>query len=140
MRSAVALMLAATLVPGCFPHNSRNRTIAEIVEGGVAVSGVVVESFVQSGADCDMTHAPGAPPVSCKQNASLSGGIGVALILAGVIGFIATISTSEDDNDTPKPIEIKAAPASLDPAPLAPAPLAPAPLAPAAPAAPASSN
>jgi hypothetical protein len=111
MRSAVALMLAGSMMlPGCFPHNSRNRTISEIVEGGLSISGVVVEGFVQSGADCDMTHAPGSPTPTCKQDASLGGGIGVALILAGLIGFIATISTSEDDDDKPKPIEIKAKP------------------------------
>lgn len=144
MRSAVALMLVASLVPGCFPHNARNRTISEIVEGGLAVSGVVVESFVQSGADCDMSHAPGAPPVMCKQSAALGGGIGVGLILAGVIGFIATISTSEDDDDKPKPIEIKAAPTTAAPATApvpapAPAPAAPS-AAPAAAPAPASTN
>jgi len=138
MRSAVALMLVASVGTGCFPHNARNRTISEIVEGGVAVSGVVLEGFVQSGADCDMSHAPGAPPVSCKQSASAEGGIGVALILAGLVGFIATISTSEDDSDTPKPIEIKAEPAPTTAAPVpAPTP-APAP-APAATPAPASS-
>jgi hypothetical protein len=126
-------MLVASVGTGCFPHSSRNRTIAEIVEGGFSVSGVVVESFVQSGADCDMTHAPGAPPVACKQSASLGGGIGVALILAGVIGFIATISTSEDDNDTPKPIEIKAAPTAA-PTTAAPATPGPAPMPAAAPA------
>lgn len=139
MRSAVALMLVASLGTGCFPHSARNRTIAEIVEGTVATGGVVIEGFVQSGADCDMTHAPGAPPVSCKQSASTAGGIGVALILAGLVGFIATISTSEDDNETPKPIEIKAKPeapattAAPVPPPVAPpsapaaAPVAPAP-------------
>lgn len=136
MRSAVALMLVATLTTGCFPHNARNRTIAEIVEGGIAVSGVVIEGFVQSGADCDMTHAPGAPPVTCKQTASAEGGIGVALILAGLVGFIATISTSEDDNDTPKPIEIKAKPELVPTtaAPVAPPAPAPAPAPSAAPA------
>jgi hypothetical protein len=123
---------------GCFPHNARNRTISEIVEGGVAVSGVVLEGFVQSGADCDMSHAPGAPPVSCKQSASAEGGMGVALILAGLVGFIATISTSEDDSDTPKPIEIKAEPAPTTAAPVPALTPAPAP-APAATPAPASS-
>ena len=132
MKSAVALILVASLGTGCFPHSSRNRTISEIVEGGVSVSGVVLEGFAQSGADCDMSHAPGAPPVTCKQNASTIGGIGVALILAGLVGFIATISTSEDDNDTPKPIEIKAAPAPTTAAPASASPPAPAP-APAAP-------
>jgi hypothetical protein len=136
MRSAVALVLVGSLtLAGCFPHSARNRTISEIVEGGLAVSGVVVESFVQSGADCDMTHAPGAPPVTCKQNAALGGGIGVGLILAGVIGFIATISTSEDDDDKPKPIEIKAAPTTAAPA-TTPAPAPTVPVAPPAAAAP----
>jgi len=131
MKSAVALTLVASLGMGCFPHSARNRTIAEIVEGGVSVSGVVIEGFVQSGADCDMTHAPGAPPVACKQSASVAGGIGVALILAGLVGFIATISTSEDDNDTPKPIEIKSAPAPTTAAPAsASPPPAPAPATP----------
>ena len=132
MKSAVALMLVGSLGAGCFPHSSRNRTISEIVEGGVSVSGVVLEGFAQSGADCDMSHAPGAPPVMCKQNASTIGGIGVALILAGLVGFIATISTSEDDNETPKPIEIKATPTTAAPASTPPAP-APVPAAPATP-------
>ncbi|MEO8551942.1 MAG: hypothetical protein ABI678_18325 [Kofleriaceae bacterium] len=98
------------LSAGCFPHNARHRTIAEITEGAVAVTGIVIEGFVQSGADCDMNaHAPGEPPIVCKQDASTAGGIGVALILAGIVGFIATISAAEDD-DKPKPIEIKAQP------------------------------
>jgi hypothetical protein len=134
MRSAVALMLASSLV-GCSLHNTRDRTIAEVVEGGVALSGVVLEGFAQSGADCDMTAAPGEPQVQCKSNASITGGIGVALILAGVVGFIATISTSSDDDDKPKAIEIKAQPEATIAAPApAPAPVpapAPAPPAPA---------
>ncbi len=141
MRSAVALLLASSLFAGCFPHNTRDRTIAEIVEGGIAVSGVVVESFVQSGADCTMQAAPGEPPLKCESNASVGGGIGVALILAGVVGFIATISSAEDD-DKPATIEIKAkpepAPAPTDPAaapvtPTAAEPAAPAPAPAAAP-------
>jgi hypothetical protein len=136
MRSAVALLLASSLFAGCFPHNSRDRTIAEIVEGGIAVSGVVVEGFVQSGADCTMMAAPGEPPLKCESNASVGGGIGVALILAGVVGFIATISSAEDD-DKPAVIEIKAKP---EPAPAptdaAATPATPTPAAPAAPAAP----
>ncbi len=112
MRSAVALLVVSSLGlgTGCFPHNARNRTIAEIVEGGVAVGGVVLEALVNSGADCNTTHAPGEPPSTCASNASIGGGIGVAMIVAGVVGFIATISTAEDD-DKPKPIEIKATPA-----------------------------
>jgi hypothetical protein len=135
MRSAVALLLASSLVAGCFPHNGRNRTIAEIVEGGIAVSGVVVESLVQSGADCTTMHtAPGEPPLQCESNASVGGGIGVALILAGVVGFIATISSAEDD-DKPPVIEIKAKPEV--PAPAEPPPIAPTPPTPAPPVAPA---
>lgn len=140
MRSAVALLLASSLLTGCFPHNARHRTIAEIVEGGVAVSGVVIESFVQTGADCSMLAAPGEPPLKCESNASVGGGIGVALILAGIVGFIATISSAEDD-DKPPVMEIKAKPEAPAPPtempPVAPMPtpaqLAPAP-APASPA------
>ncbi len=111
MRSAVALVMVSLSFGslGCFPHNARNRTISELVEGGLAISGVIVEGVIQSGADCNTTHAPGEPAMACAQNASTAGGIGVALILAGVIGFIATISTAEDD-DKPAPVEIKAAP------------------------------
>ena len=94
---------------GCFPHNARNRTIAEIIEGGLAISGVIIEGVTQSGADCNTTHAPGEPTMTCAHTAATAGGIGVALILAGVVGFIATISTAEDD-DKPVPIEIKATP------------------------------
>ncbi len=122
MRSVVALMVSLSVGSvgmvgsvGCFPHNARNRTIAEIVEGGLAISGVIVEGVIQSGADCNTTHAPGEPAMSCAQTASTAGGIGVALILAGVVGFMATISTAEDD-DKPVPIEIKATPI---PAPVA---------------------
>jgi hypothetical protein len=143
MRSAVALLLASSLFAGCFPHNTRDRTIAEIVEGGIAVSGVVVEGFVQSGADCSMQAAPGEPPLKCESNASVGGGIGVALILAGVVGFIATISSAEDDK--PATIEIKAkpepAPAPTDPAAAPLTPLAPTPTPTAAPVpAPAAAN
>jgi hypothetical protein len=133
MRSAVALMLASLLVAGCSLHNTRDRTIAEVVEGGVALGGVVLEGFAQSGADCAMTAAPGEPQVQCKSTASVTGGIGVALILAGVVGFIATISTSPDDDDKPKAIEIKAQPDPTPP-PVAAGPVAaPAPAPPAAP-------
>jgi hypothetical protein len=132
-------MLAATMFAGCFPHNARNRTIAEITEGAVAVTGIVIEGFVQSGADCDMNaHPPGEPPVQCKQDASIAGGIGVGLILAGLVGFIATISAAEDDDSKPKPIEIKAAPGPMivvpDGNPPATPPPTPAPTPPSAPA------
>lgn len=129
------MILASSLLAGCFPHSARNRTIAEITEGAVAVTGVVIEGFVQSGADCDMNaHAPGEPPVMCKQDASVAGGIGVALILAGIVGFIATISAAEDDDSKPKPIVIKAQP-ETQPTPATPPPTpAPEPTPPSAPA------
>lgn len=119
----VGSMMTASV--GCFPHNARNRTIAEIVEGGVAVSGVVVEALTQTGADCQTTSAPGEPKMMCQDNASLGSGVGVALILAGLVGFIATISSSEDDTDAQKPVIIKAANPAQDPpaAPISPVPL-----------------
>lgn len=116
----VGSMMTASV--GCFPHNARNRTIAEIVEGGVAVSGVVVEALTQTGADCQTTSAPGEPKMMCQDSASLGSGVGVVLILAGLVGFIATISSSEDDTDAQKPVIIKATqdptPAAVSPVPL----------------------
>ena len=132
MRSAVALVLASSLTAGCFPHSRRNTTISEIIEGGIAVSGVVVEGFVQSGADCnEMVTAPGAPKSMCASNASTAGGIGVVLILAGVVGFIATISAFEDDaaNNKPPVIEIKAPPPPAPPTTTTPPPAPAAPTA-----------
>jgi hypothetical protein len=60
-----------------------------------------------TGADCDQSMMiSGLNDSGCKSHASTLGGIGLALILGGLGGFIATVSTTPDDK-TPT-ITIKA--------------------------------
>jgi hypothetical protein len=128
MRAALALTLATTLLfgAGCFPHSVRNRTIAEIAEGAVLASGVILEATVTTTADC---QAELAPPANCGANGTRNGAIGVGLILTGLVAFIATISSAEEQANspivttTPKPAPPAMAPPPM-PAPM-PAPMPP---------------
>ena len=119
---AVALLLSLTLslpAAGCFPTNARHRTYAKLGEGAALASGIGILLFTRTGADCAPT--PGKPYADCREEASTVSAIGLGLILAGLIGFVATISTTPDD----KPATPVAAP--RPPAPPAPPPSAPAP-------------
>jgi hypothetical protein len=104
---AVALLLSVSLL-GCFPHNAHHRTIAKLAEGGSLLAGIGLEAFVNTGADCDMMALPGMPNPGCHTKATVVGDIGVALILAGLLGFVATVSTAEDEKPPAPTIEIKA--------------------------------
>lgn len=86
----------ALLSGACFPDNARHRTIAKITEGGFVVGGIALLAVVNTGADCKPDVA-GMPDVKCEDRAQLVGSIGLAMILAGLIGFITTVSTSPDD-------------------------------------------
>jgi hypothetical protein len=135
MRSALALSLvAAMLAGGCFPHSAKKRVIAEIAEGALLAGGVVLESTVTTTADCEAMLSPSA---SCGADGTRNGGIGVAMILTGLVAFIATISSAEEAAEAPVVVNSKpaAAPPPTMPAP-APAP-APAPMPAPAPGAPA---
>lgn len=108
MRSAVALLLTFSML-GCFPHDAKKRTIAQVAEGGLVVGGIALEGFLGTGADCDMMGKIGAPPdQNCHSRSTIAGNIGVALILVGLLGFVATISTAEDAAKAPPRIDIKA--------------------------------
>ena len=129
MRVAAASVLSLALITGaCFPDNARHRTIAKIVEGGVTLGGVVMLYGVNTtGADC-AADVPGVSDQACKDRAALLGNIGFSLVLAGLIGFIVTVSTAPDDKvttvTTTKPAEPPPAPApgapALETAPAAP--------------------
>ena len=93
---AVALLVIASLV-GCFPHDAHKRTIAQLVEGGTLVAGVGMGYFANSQADCDQEKQMGMPPSKCGGFAQTLDSVSVAFILAGLVGFIATITTAEDD-------------------------------------------
>jgi len=108
MRRAVAFLLTSTMMLGCFPHDAHKRTLAQLAEGGAVVGGIALEAALGTGADCDAMTMIGAPPDSnCHTNKSVAGGVGVALILGGLLGFVATISTAEEDKEPPK-VDIKA--------------------------------
>lgn len=99
----VALLLSLTLslpAAGCFPNNARHRTYAKIGEGLSLATGVGILLATRStGADCAPT--PGKPYADCRAEASTISAVGLGLILAGLIGFVATISTTPDDKPAP---------------------------------------
>lgn len=96
----------------CFPDNAKHRTIAKLTEGGFIIGGIALLAVVNTGADCKPDVA-GMPDVECEDRAKLVGSIGLAMILAGLIGFITTVSTSPDD----KPDAPTTAPEASRPAP-----------------------
>src|SRR5439155_7842927 len=83
--------------------------LAQFAEGGSVVAGIALEAFLGTGADCDKMTKIGDPiDQGCHDRATLFGDLGVAFMLAGMLGFVATISTAEDEPTAPK-IDIKAA-------------------------------
>ena len=99
---AVAVVLSLSLLTACFPNNERHRTIAKITEGGFVAGGIAILAVANTGADCDMAMRPGENP-DCKSDAGLVGGIGLSMIILGLVGFIATVSTAPDDKPAPPP-------------------------------------
>jgi hypothetical protein len=97
MRAAVALLVSVSML-GCFPHSERRRTYAKLAEGGALVGGIVISAVGNTGADCDAMAVNGVES-NCKSNAQILSTVGVTLILAGLLGFVATVSTAEDDSD-----------------------------------------
>jgi hypothetical protein len=88
-------------VAGCFPHDPHKRTIAKIAEGGSLVTGIAISAFANTGADCDTNNTmPGHDPSDCRTTAKWLSTLGVTLILAGLLGFVATVSTAEDEDKT----------------------------------------
>jgi len=95
---AVAILLALS---ACFPHDAHKRTLAKYVEGAALVTGVALEYAANSQADCDQMKVAGMPDGSCGLKGAVIGDAGVGLMLAGLIGFIVTVSTGEEDAPQP---------------------------------------
>lgn len=97
MKAAVALLCSVAVLTGCFPNNPQHRTYAKYAEGTALIAGIAVSAFANTGADCDAMEEPG-PNVenNCRTKAKWLGTLGLALILGGLLGFVATISTAED--------------------------------------------
>jgi hypothetical protein len=129
MRAAVALLLCIS-VTACFPGNKKNQRYAKLAEGGSLVAGIAILAVANTGADCDMQVGLGMPKADCKGHAGLVGGIGLALIVAGLVGFAATVTTAGDDDakTTTTPPSTTTTPAQKPEAPsTTPTPITPAP-------------
>lgn len=105
MRAAVALLLSVSLL-GCFPHNPKARTYAKLGEGTAIVAGIAISAFANTSADCDEMHMPGIDDSGCHSKARWLSTAGVVLVVGGLLGFVATVSTAEE-NAKPKSVEIK---------------------------------
>ena len=119
MKRAVALMLSVGMFGGgCFPHNPKARTYAKYTEGALILAGIGAEAIASrhTGATCDMMGGTTGYNSDCHTTNTIYGGVGLALILAGLTGFIATVSTAEDEEkEEQKPtIEVKAKPEKPD--------------------------
>jgi hypothetical protein len=102
MRATIALLVTLSLT-GCFPHSAKHRTYAKIGEGAALAAGIALLAVVNSGADCDEMRRPGDPSSDCRSTASLTSVVGVSLIMLGLGGFVATVSTTPDDEEDGKP-------------------------------------
>ncbi|HEY5951326.1 MAG TPA: hypothetical protein VIV40_37795 [Kofleriaceae bacterium] len=122
-RAVVALLVSVSLL-GCFPHSARNRRYAQIGEGTALLAGIAVSAFANTAADCDEMLVTGVNNAndSCKSKANWLSAVGVVLIVGGLLGFVATVSTAEAE-PKPKVVEIKdTTPAKPEDAPVQAAP------------------
>ncbi len=100
MKAAVALLCSVAMIAGCFPNNPAARTKAKYVEGAALVAGIAISAIANTGADCDSMDMMMGPNVEtdCRDKAKWLSTAGVVLILGGLLGFVATIATAEDDD------------------------------------------
>lgn len=111
MKPLVALLVCLSLA-GCFPHSAKHRTYAKAAEGAALVAGIAMLYNVNTGADCDEMRGVGTNASDCRGNAQILGGVGLGLILAGLAGFIVTVSTSPEDKPEPPANTLGSAPAA----------------------------
>jgi hypothetical protein len=104
MRILAAVTALSLLVGGCFPHNARNRTIAKWSEGGALVAGIAFGALANTGADCDQMGGPEQSTSGCRTMGSVLSTASLILITGGLLGFVATVSTAEDEDGSSKPV------------------------------------
>ena len=110
---ALAILLALS---ACYPHDVHKRTLAKYAEGASLVTGIALEFAANSQADCDQMKVAGMADGNCGIKGAVLGDLGVGMMLAGLVGFIVTVSTSEEDAPQPaitvqKPVDATKAPA-----------------------------
>ena len=105
MKRAVVSLLVSVSLLGCFPHSPQKRTYAKIVEGSAILAGIAIGALANTNADCDEMTTPGLNETGCHNKAQWMSTAGVVLVVGGLLGFVATVSTAEQEK--PKPVEIK---------------------------------
>jgi hypothetical protein len=120
MRAVALVVILSLFATACFPKEPQKRFYSQLGEGGALVGGIVLLTASGTGADCDMNKMSGqVSTMDCRGREGTLSAIGLGLILLGVVGFIATVSTADDD---PAPVATPTAPvAPAPPAPPAPA-------------------
>ncbi len=104
MNRLVCVLLVISMA-ACFPHNTRRRRLAKWSEGGVIAGGIAMLAVTGSGADCTAGPAGRAAYDDCRRNATITGDIGLGLILAGLVGFgITQITTPDETAPPPAPL------------------------------------
>ena len=103
MKPLVALLVMLSLT-ACFPNSAKHRTYAKVGEGAALAAGIGMLYMVNTGADCDHMTGLDDDTSGCRGNAQVLGTVGLGLILAGLVGFIATVSTSPEDQ--PEPVTV----------------------------------
>jgi hypothetical protein len=93
----IVALLASLQLIGCFPHDAHKRTISQIVEGATLGAGIGMEYFANTQADCDLMKQEGMSGGDCGGVGRALDSVGMGFILAGLVGFIVTISSAEDD-------------------------------------------
>ena len=93
----LAVLLTLSLCTGCFPNNGKHRTIAKITEGAFVAGGVAILALSSTQADCNTSSMIPGVREDCEADAGSLSALGFGMILVGLIGFIATVSTQPDD-------------------------------------------
>jgi hypothetical protein len=113
MKRAVVALLVSMSMLGCFPHNAKHRTYAKLAEGGALAAGIAISAFANTGADCDEMAMAGVE-TDCRTQAKWLSTAGVVLILGGLLGFVATISTAEEEDKTKPVMQVEKTDAKKD--------------------------
>lgn len=99
-------MLLSVSLLGCFPHNPKARTYAKIAEGSAIAAGIAIAALQNTSADCDERKMIGIDNSGCHTTAKWLTTTSVVLIVGGLLGFVATVSTAEEPKAPPAPLEL----------------------------------
>ena len=74
------------------------RAVALVLCLTFTAGGIGMLAVSSTQADCDQDVGLGMPKQDCKSKAGLISGVGLTMILLGMVGFAATVTTAVDDS------------------------------------------